>query len=171
MARQDTHVGSYWISELLGTQNISVFFQFSGVCQGAPRDANGEAIRRLVAAGCACLHVPMAERKRAYCSGRCTRATSDCRAVVLMGQGWQNAAALSQGGTQLLTLERHNVVKHAVSQLKNRCAMGASNAGKALSNHVTAADLRHAIPTFLYVEPTLLHEQVCGIMHGGAASS
>ena len=100
LARQDTHTGSYWISELLSSQRVSSFFQFSGRCAG---DANSSlphqlhALARVFERGCGCLGVRGQLRERAYCTSRCsTDAPAPTRCL--------GVAAMVSPGTARVTL-------------------------------------------------------------------
>ena len=123
VVRQDMHIGSYWIAEQLYSQNVSTFFQFKGNCGQGSNLTAVEALQRLFATGCGCMGWPgMSGRIDAYCSGRCKHVPEpSCQAVAVVdGVGPEVASVIAQQGTKLVTLERENVVKTAVSQYPHR---------------------------------------------------
>ena len=76
ITRQDTHIGSLWLSQLLARHNVSVFFQPPGVCnataEGHDLDARVASLRRLSAEGCGCLHVDTISRSPTFCNHGCS---------------------------------------------------------------------------------------------------
>ena len=77
VTRQDTHVGSYWLSLLLSRHNISTFFEHRGECPAVPPNKSAvpvsvDSLRRLFASGCGCLDLDAYKRRDAYCKNGCT---------------------------------------------------------------------------------------------------
>jgi hypothetical protein len=177
VVRQDTHVGSYWFSELLQTHNIAVFFQFEGDCsrwrfnnnwhdqRGKKNSSSTAALaswhdkqdnyQHLFASGCACMRSPSVstpiERMGAYCRGECTGPPDPaCQGVAIVGAAWSRAAAFAQTQDSLtVTLERANIAKLAVSHIKDRCGSVGS-----LANHASAA-VKAQARMLLWLEPSL----------------
>ena len=130
IARSTGHSGSLWLAELLGTQNLSFFFEFSGDCPKRYPMANA-SLKELFDVGCQCTGLGTPSSKRALCSGRCPqRDPHGCLAV-----GWLNSYSAgwltkvtrflhehqaTGEPVNLVTFERDNSVKHAISKLKVR---------------------------------------------------
>ena len=148
VVRQDTHVGSLWLTKLLEAQRLSAFFQFDGDCHGraasvdpgpARRPLAPRSPRTLFAEGCRCqsardasddrLRFEHAHKEAAFCSGRCAYAQAPppaaCPAVVAMADLARARSILRELRPTLLPrvvlLRRDNVAKRAVSSLKGDC--------------------------------------------------
>jgi hypothetical protein len=160
--RQDTHTGSYWLAtELERALNLSVFFQFAGKCGNATLGSSRAAIvSRALATGCGCFET--VSRVQTFCSHGCGAADSvQCRGVAIVLSDFNLAKELQQQhGTDLVTWERDNVAKRAVSALKDACKT------PALLNHAHLRDVRSATRTLLYVDPNLY---TAAVREGAAA--
>ena len=94
LVRQDTHVGSLWLTKLLEAQHISAFFQFDGGQCRPGLSSQPRSPQALFDEGCRC-HGPHAgdgieakeTKEDAFCHGRCggSRPEAPCKAVLAMG--------------------------------------------------------------------------------------
>ena len=175
LVRQDTHVGSLWLTKLLETQNVLAFHQFDGVCKGGMHNASvaPRVPQALFAEGCGCRGshtTPRAaadsgHKEQAYCNGECVN-PSPCKGVAAMADVLRAKDMMASYGTRrycgarrafcqapkprVVVLRRDNLVKRAISSLKSDCY------ARDLTNHATAADVTNVTnPTFLMVDPHL----------------
>ena len=182
--RSSGHSGSAWLSELLSTQNLTFFFEFGGRCaERYPTMANA-SLMELFKAGCDCRldqamagvcqqddegrFLGMSCTKHALCSTSCPRrgSTIGCHGVGMLnsyqpGFAHRLLEERRRGASfAVVTFERDNAVKHAISKLRTNChgsylkgnhaKKGAAEAG-ARSTDATAA--------FLHVQPALLRAE------------
>jgi len=105
--RQDSHTGSYWISQLLATQSLAIFFETDGKCRSlGERPVEGPTcsshLQKLVETGCSCRGVRIGhpiETVR-YCGQQlfegkltplrepeCTDRSANCQGVGIVGVG------------------------------------------------------------------------------------
>ena len=135
VARSTGHSGSRWLAELLGSQNLSFFFEFAGRCPERFPLANA-SLKEIFDVGCRCaLGAAMdtvcghthgaACAKDALCSGRCPqRDPHGCLAVGMVDTyspglaRWLQEHRAAGEPVALVTFERDNAVKHAISKLK-----------------------------------------------------
>ena len=165
LVRQDTHVGSLWLTKLLEAQHISAFFQFDGGQCRPGLSSQPRSPQALFDEGCRC-HGPHAgdgieakeTKEDAFCHGRCggSRPEAPCKAVLAMADTKRAREILAKSSfrtpPRLVTLHRDNLAKRAVSSIKADCGQWA----RGLSNHASAADVSNASsPTYLLVEPRL----------------
>ena len=154
VARSTGHSGSRWLAELLASQNLSFFFEFAGRCPERYPLANA-SLKELFDVGCRCAlggamdavcgHTHGATcSKDALCSGRCPeRDSHGCLAVGMVDTYSPGLVARLQEHraagepVALVTLERDNSVKHAVSKLKV-CSPVETEAGRC--NRVEAVE-------------------------------
>lgn len=141
--RSTGHSGSRWLAELLSSQNLSFFFEFAGRCPERYPLANA-SLRDIFRSGCRCkLDAAMDEAcpsdstghirsatcsKDALCAGRCPdRNPSGCLAVGMVDTYSEPLARRLQEhrasgeAVSVVTFERDNSVKHAISKLKASC--------------------------------------------------
>ena len=179
--RSSGHGGSRWLAELLATQNMSFFFEFPGRCPEwrYPAMVN-TTLKNFHEGGCSCkLDSQMARVcppdqsgairsmscvKHAFCAGRCPqRPATHCAAVGMIDSfqpafAKRIAAARAGAPLNVVTFERDNAVKHAISKLRSSCG------GTALKgNHVRARTSQESRPTsgrlltsLMHVEPQLV---------------
>ena len=203
--RSSGHAGSRWLAELLATQsNISFLFEFPGHCSERkyPQTANA-SLQDIFGTACACrLDSAMASVcepdeagrirsmgcvKHAFCAGRCPRrGDTTCSAVGFI-DSYQPAlarrVALARAGgvpIALVTFERDNAAKHALSKLRASCG-GTSLKG----NHLKAAEAAAGNgggaaawggavdaaappppPALLHVAPALFRAEALQSLHG-----
>eukprot|EP00908_Phaeocystis_cordata_P003248 Transcript_13539.p1 GENE.Transcript_13539~~Transcript_13539.p1 ORF type:complete len:456 (-),score=151.91 Transcript_13539:184-1530(-) len=185
VVRSTGHSGSRWLAELLSTQNLSFFFEFSGRCPERYPLANA-SLKALFELGCDCRlddamdpvcppdaggHIRSATcSKDALCSGRCPRrGPGSCLAVGLVDTYSEPLARRLQQhrstgeSVAVVTFERDNSVKHAVSKLKAACA------GTRLKvNHVARRPPPPSAPppSLIHVEPELLAAEALDAARG-----
>lgn len=151
--RQDTHTGSFWLADLLARHNFSVFFQFAGSCpvgNHSSQESRADVVLRALANGCGCMHAHA--RVRAFCHTGCTTGTPplECKGTVVLMSDLSLASELRRKHrVELITWERDNVAKRAISALKDACK------APSLLNHASARDVRGATQTVLYVDPQI----------------
>ena len=183
LVRQDTHVGSLWLTKLLETQNVRAFHQFDGVCKGGALNTSvaPRVPQALFAEGCGCRgsHPPAASsepveqrhKEQEYCSGKCVD-PSPCKGVAAMADVLRARDVMASYRTRrycgaqraycevpkprVVVLRRDNLVKRAVSSLKSDCY------ARDLANHATLADVTNVTnPTLLMVDPHLFLVRIC----------
>ena len=169
LVRQDTHVGSLWITKLLeAQQQVSAFFQFDGGQCSRPRQPpRPRGTPQLFEEGCGCQGAHAGDKSSsvkaghlskedAFCHGQCTAppAGAPCKAVLAMADTPRAREILQRtrftAPPRLVALHRDNLAKRAVSSLKADCW------ARDLSNHATAADVSNVSnPTYLLIDPQL----------------
>ena len=143
--RSSGHSGSRWLSELLATQNLTVFFEFPGRCSPKYQALANASVHEIFSTGCACRFDAEMEDvcapddagrissmgcvKHAFCAQRCpTRPVGrqGCRAVGFVDSyqpalAHRLASARLDGDFAIATCERDNAIKHAISKLRASC--------------------------------------------------
>ena len=179
LVRQDTHVGSLWLTKLLEAQHVSAFFQFDGGQCRPGQSRQPRSPQALFDEGCRC-HGPHAgegtsvvargakeTKEDAFCHGRCGApgASSEvpCKAVLAMADTQRAREILAKSAfrtpPRLVSLHRDNLAKRAVSSLKADCGHWARD----LSNHASAADVSNvSSPTYLLIDPRLFLAEALG---------
>jgi len=160
-SRTGPHSGSDWFASLLASVGIKTFFQYEGDCPIRKPGVNPipmagpvktyatpDTIRALLRNGCKCPVPPandphdQVNSKYAYCQGRCNN-TCSLPVVVIPRAGLQwemSVLVATTDNVPAITWERENSVKHAVSQLKSPCSLGA------LANHAKLWQRPHEDP-------------------------
>ena len=155
--RSSGHSGSRWLSELLATQNLTFLFEFAGQCPARYTSSLNISLHEVFARACACRFDAEMEEvcasdqdgsirsmacvKDAFCSTSCPRQderAQGCQAVGMVdsfqpGLARRLIAARLESPVRIVTFERDNAVKHAVSKLRASC-VGTSLKG----NHIKA---------------------------------
>ena len=179
LVRQDTHVGSLWLTKLLEAQHISAFFQFDGGQCRPGQSRQPRSPQALFDEGCRC-HGPHAgegtsivvrggkeTKEGAFCHGRCggpgAASEAPCKAVLAMADTQRAREILARSSfrtpPRLVSLHRDNLAKRAVSSLKADCG----NWARDLSNHASAADVSNvSSPTYLLIDPRLFLAEALG---------
>ena len=189
--RSSGHSGSAWLSELLATQNLTFLFEFGGRCgERYPTMANA-SLMELFAAGCDCRldqemagvcqqdeegrFLGMSCTKHALCSASCPRRRSSmgCRGVGMLnsyqpGFAHRLLEERRRGASfAVVTFERDNAIKHAISKLRTNCH-GSYLKGNHAKRSAVEAGTRtpDATAAFLYVEPALLRAEAMEAARG-----
>lgn len=165
IVREDMHIGSFWMTNLLEKQNISTFFQFNGDCSpfnGKPKLEPVEALQRLLEDGCKCpRNVGAITRMSLYCKGNCRRLQPDpsCQAVAVVGVHLSTAEPLvAAGKATIVTMTRENTIKTSISHIKDRCGKDGGLANHALARNVNSTLMR--TPILMWIDPHIFAAQV-----------
>ena len=204
--RSTGHSGSGWLSELLMTQPLAFFFEFTGRCNEVnfKKSVTNYTLLETFAEGCRCSRsastlcvksskpeslmlasAGLSCEKKALCQGACPAAMpppAACGAVGMVQSvtmGWLRRVADYQARAtawavpagraipaqraRIVTYERDNAIKHAISKLRTECVSDTTS-----QNHGDATKLAAsaAVPSRLHIEPALLQAEALQALRG-----
>lgn len=197
--RSSGHVGSRWLAELLTTQNLTFFFEFPARCavKRYPEMEN-VSIAEIFSRACDCQLDAAMEQvcasdadgrihsmscvKDAFCSSRCpphSITRGHCTGVGMI-DSYQPALARRLAGARdgappsfrlgVVTFERDNAAKHAMSKLRASCG-GSSLKGNHLkrgnsSEGMAAPPAPPSAKALVYVDPPLFFAEAYQSLYG-----
>ena len=178
LVRQDTHVGSWWLMQLLESSGVHAYRRSDGVCRGPARNASASprGLRALLAAGCGCKSVyangdasseKLVLKAEPFCRGQCSSSTAPCKAVAAMADtipahyllksiehDASDSAGTRKASPRIVLLQRENIAMRVISSLKADCW------ARDLQGHATPVDLPNVShPTSMLVDPELFLEE------------